>query len=533
MAVRKKLKLSATAIKTYEQCPRKYYYTYIEKPDVEKTTWPHSDLGLFVHDVLDSFHTILMKEPSFEWPGLMSETCKKTIKKHKLTKDQKGIAKEMLKKYLDKLDKNGMPNVVASEAGFNISVDDDTILRGYIDRIDLDEREDGEQFHIIDYKGLALDTPIPTPSGWTTMQDLQVGDKVLGSNGQPTNVIAKSKIHNRKCYRLRFSDNSSVVCDNVHKWKIGFTKGDSSNVCEEVVDADELYSKFSQLKDGGADGSFVIENSQPLNLPNTSLPIDPWLLGKLNKYVPPEYLRGGFEQRLSLLQGLMDANGYWDSHNKKCVFESAGESLAKAVAELIRTFGITVQTCTARDKSERVVCRVEFEPVNFCPFQMSRKANSFLESQDNSYKSHEAVRRKIVDIEPIDSVPTQCISVDAEDKMYLCGESFIPTHNTGKSKYLDEFQLLIYGLYLLEKKPELEKYKGSYIVLAEDCRFISYDFTKTDLDKVKAKIRTVADEIKNDKTWEPKPQFLCKFCDYRGICPASPHKEAINARRDW
>ena len=35
-------------------------------------------------------------------------------------------------------------------------------------------------------KALALDTPIPTPTGWTTMGDIEPGDMVLGADGKPT-----------------------------------------------------------------------------------------------------------------------------------------------------------------------------------------------------------------------------------------------------------------------------------------------------------------------------------------------------------
>src|SRR6202050_558695 len=34
-------------------------------------------------------------------------------------------------------------------------------------------------------KALALDTPLPTPAGWTTMGEVQVGDHLIGANGQP------------------------------------------------------------------------------------------------------------------------------------------------------------------------------------------------------------------------------------------------------------------------------------------------------------------------------------------------------------
>ena len=43
-------------------------------------------------------------------------------------------------------------------------------------------------------KQLALDTPIPTPDGFTSMGDLKVGDIVFDENGQPCHVVAKSEV---------------------------------------------------------------------------------------------------------------------------------------------------------------------------------------------------------------------------------------------------------------------------------------------------------------------------------------------------
>lgn len=43
-------------------------------------------------------------------------------------------------------------------------------------------------------KMLSLDTPIPTPTGWTTMGELRIGDIIFGRNGKTTKVIGKSPI---------------------------------------------------------------------------------------------------------------------------------------------------------------------------------------------------------------------------------------------------------------------------------------------------------------------------------------------------
>src|SRR5205814_1822200 len=68
-------------------------------------------------------------------------------------------------------------------------------------------------------KALALDTPLPTPSGWTTMAEVQVGDFVLGSDGRPTKVVAATDVMtDRPCYSVHFSDGSILVADEQHQW---------------------------------------------------------------------------------------------------------------------------------------------------------------------------------------------------------------------------------------------------------------------------------------------------------------------------
>jgi phage terminase large subunit-like protein len=66
---------------------------------------------------------------------------------------------------------------------------------------------------------LALDTPIATPDGWSTMGDMKVGDQVFAVDGKPTKVTAVSPTFiNRKCYRLTFSDGTEIVADEDHRW---------------------------------------------------------------------------------------------------------------------------------------------------------------------------------------------------------------------------------------------------------------------------------------------------------------------------
>ncbi|MBZ4622006.1 replicative DNA helicase [Mycobacterium avium] len=68
-------------------------------------------------------------------------------------------------------------------------------------------------------KALALDTPLPTPTGWTTMGDVAVGDELLGDDGRPTRVVAATDVMlGRPCYEVEFSDGTVIVADAAHQW---------------------------------------------------------------------------------------------------------------------------------------------------------------------------------------------------------------------------------------------------------------------------------------------------------------------------
>ena len=69
-------------------------------------------------------------------------------------------------------------------------------------------------------KALALDTPLPTPDGWTTMGEVGVGDYLIDADGKPTRVVAATGVlHGRPCYEVEFSDGSVIIADENHQWQ--------------------------------------------------------------------------------------------------------------------------------------------------------------------------------------------------------------------------------------------------------------------------------------------------------------------------
>ncbi|QBI56714.1 replicative DNA helicase [Streptomonospora litoralis] len=75
-------------------------------------------------------------------------------------------------------------------------------------------------------KALALDTPLPTPRGWTTMGAVAEGDELVAADGSPTRVAAATEVmHGRPCYELRFADGTRVVADAQHQWPTAYRAG--------------------------------------------------------------------------------------------------------------------------------------------------------------------------------------------------------------------------------------------------------------------------------------------------------------------
>ncbi|PRZ08824.1 replicative DNA helicase [Isoptericola sp. CG 20/1183] len=68
-------------------------------------------------------------------------------------------------------------------------------------------------------KALALDTPLPTPTGWTTMGDVAVGDELIAADGTPTRVVRATEVMTgRPCYEVVFDDGTTIVADAWHEW---------------------------------------------------------------------------------------------------------------------------------------------------------------------------------------------------------------------------------------------------------------------------------------------------------------------------
>nr|WP_311713071.1 replicative DNA helicase [Geodermatophilus sabuli] len=142
-------------------------------------------------------------------------------------------------------------------------------------------------------KALALDTPVATPTGWTTMGEIRVGEQVIGSDGQPTTVVAATDVMTgRPCYEVHFSDGSVIVADAQHQWltddrasrrsaqaaRTGDNRYRNQRTFAAVRTTEELARSLRcATKDARLNHS--VTNAAPLELPDADLPLPPYALG--------------------------------------------------------------------------------------------------------------------------------------------------------------------------------------------------------------------------------------------------------------
>jgi replicative DNA helicase len=142
-------------------------------------------------------------------------------------------------------------------------------------------------------KALALDTPLPTPTGWTTMGDVAVGDQLIGADGRPVTVVAATEVlYGRPSYEVEFSDGTVVAADGQHQWLTdtrasrksawaaarGYNRTRTQRTFPSVKTTEEI---LATLRCNGIEQrlNHTVVNARPLDLPEQELPLPPYALG--------------------------------------------------------------------------------------------------------------------------------------------------------------------------------------------------------------------------------------------------------------
>lgn len=330
-------------------------------------------------------------------------------------------------------------------------------------------------------KALAPLTPVPTPGGWVPMGSLQVGDRLFGGNGLPCTVVATRNWSDRPSLRVGFSDGGVIVADVAHEWVVRRRTGQRKTVrCEtgDLRSRDQVpcvalegeardvpippYTLGAWLGDGTSDSAAITCGDQDRDffvreLKRDNIPVRPvrygvaWRLrlsdgdrsqkardrsvaaalrasGVLgNKHIPPHYLRASIEQRLALLQGLMDTDGHV-TRRGYCEYTTTSPQLRDGVAELIRSLGFLVHVREGRavlnGKDTGPKWRLFFVSDRQRPAcRLPRKYARLPQKRKSLYKS-------IVSVSEGARTETVCIQVDSPTGLFLAGEGMTPTHNS-------------------------------------------------------------------------------------------------------
>lgn len=141
------------------------------------------------------------------------------------------------------------------------------------------------------------------------------------------------------------------------------------------------------------------------------------------KFIPPDYLYGAVDQRVALLQGLMDSDGTVCKINGNVSYSTSSPRLADDFCQLIQSLGgvarMRIKETTHSPNYNISVCL----PNEIAIFSLPRKAR--LARARTKYFP----KRYISNVEFVGEEETQCILVDSEDHLYLT-DNYIVTHNT-------------------------------------------------------------------------------------------------------
>lgn len=351
-------------------------------------------------------------------------------------------------------------------------------------------------------KALSNAMPVLTPNGWKAIEKLQVGDEVIGGDGNPCYVTGVYPQGVMPVVELSFDDGASVVATLDHLWRCRQNK-------DRYKDKWTIRSTQEIIDKGGISGDRQKVAEIPVcccYMRKGLIPVDPYIVGLLagdgcytgctnqpalstadaeiaesvarfypikkrddgkydymiaglvtdlkflgmwgfkshEKHIPTDYLWNSKHVRLALLQGLMDTDGTADKAGR-AIFYSTSPQLIEAVVFLVRSLGGKAKVAPKQtyyfQKGVRTAGRPSWSvqiSISVCPFRLKRKAERW------SPLKVRTLERRLQSAEPKEPCECTCISVDSADSTFVT-KDFIVTHNTVAGAY--ETALHLCGAY--------------------------------------------------------------------------------------
>lgn len=226
-------------------------------------------------------------------------------------------------------------------------------------------------------KGLALDTKVKTMNGWTTMGELKIGDIIVTPENTPTTVTHIFDHTGRPCYRIMFEDYRECICDDQHLWKIWTGKK------WEVLNTKTIVERYHDT----------------LYLGNMGIP-----LVKEKAFLDFDFDTQGYSG------GWVETDTKEEAISLRDNMRAAGYKGYYCHSECFKVGDSTESANSVYRHGTEWIYPDEYESLYFLPIQS---------------------------IEPVDSVPTRCITVDNPDKLFVIND-YIVTHNTWMSTMIAE-----------------------------------------------------------------------------------------------
>lgn len=346
-------------------------------------------------------------------------------------------------------------------------------------------------------KALSVDTLIPTPHGFKRLGSLRIGDEVYSEEGRAVKITAAFEVmFDRPCYRVTFSDGSTIVADAEHGWNTltALMRRRAGRDTDAPHDP-WLYTRTTTTTDmlatlnAATGANHQIPLAQPLRIDDgavTPPPIDPYILGvwlfaprnrdeqlRLSalqgrdvpgyepiepgsslfeptratldtlrgiglldaKRIPDDFLFRPETDRRRLLAGIVDVRGDVTTPPRsrgQVRITHPEQRLLDSARSLLASLGIR-GSCAGSSFTSRVKAKtspyVTYSP-EWDPFVLAASKKTKLDLPEPVTLAWRTKRRSVVSIEPVESVPVRCITVDSPRHLYLAGTSMIPTHNS-------------------------------------------------------------------------------------------------------
>lgn len=156
----------------------------------------------------------------------------------------------------------------------------------------------------------------------------------------------------------------------------------------------------------------------------------------IEKHIPQEYLFTTFENRIKLLQGLFDTDGYIDSHNN-FIFTTSSPKLSEDFAFLVRSLGgtdtIVEKPSGYKHNGYYIQCHNHFN--HYIKFDDDFEFCTSIKHKKRIKNKQNAPLRRIINIEYVGEEECQCIAVDSLDSTYMTND-LIVTHNTTSARII-------------------------------------------------------------------------------------------------